>query len=236
MQGRKKFQKKSNRRSRAPRRIASAVTLGELPGKPKARYFSIGPSMPVPRFTFQEKMHSFRFQAVASAFKTKTNLTASQIKGAAAAYGIAFGWSLVDLPEATNLIGLFDQFRIRKVVLRICASHNTNATGLGSLLYVVEDYDNSNLLTSVANAQSYESCQVLRGSDTGNGDGCTLSLTPCIPVSTNLGNMIKPCPWQDCAVTDNTHYGVKGWYQTAAATDPVWDVDAQYWVDFINTQ
>jgi len=96
---RKKFTKKSNRRSRAPRRAASAVMLSDMPGKPKSRYFVIGPSMPVPRFTFQEKMHSFRFQAVASAFKTKTNLTASQIKGAAAAYGIAFGWSLVDLPE-----------------------------------------------------------------------------------------------------------------------------------------
>jgi len=237
MQGRRKFTKKSNRRGRRfPRRSASAEMLGDLPGRPKARFFAIGPAMPVPRFMFQEKMHSFRFQAIASAFKTKTNLTASQIKGAAAPYGIAFGWSLVDIPQAANLVGLFDQFRIRKVVLRICASHNTNTTGVGSLLYIVEDYDNSNLLTSVATAQDYESCQVLRGSDAGSGDGCTLTLTPCIPVSTNLGNMIKPCPWQDCAVTNNTHYGVKGWYQTAATTDPVWDVDAQYWVDFINTQ
>jgi len=207
-----------------------------VPGRPKAVYFAIGPSLAVPIFRYSNRVYSFRFEAVASAFKTKTNFTGSQIKGAAAAYGWAVGWSLVDLPEASNLVALFDQFRIRKVILRICSSHNTNATGLASLNYVVEDYDNSNLLTSVANAQSYQTCQVLRGSDTGNGDGCVITLDPCIPLTSNLGNEIKVHPWQDCAVTNNTHYGVKGWYATAATTDPVWDVDAQYWVDFVNTQ
>jgi len=223
-------------KSRNTRRRRQAKAYDEMPGTPKAKYFVIGPAMPVPRFLFNEKMHSFRFQTLASAFKTKTNFTGSQIKGAAAAYGFALAWSLVDLPESAGLVGLFDQFRIRRVVVRICASHNTNATGAGSLLYVVEDYDNSNLLTSVATAQEYENCQVIRGSDTGNGDGAVITLDPCIPIPSTLGNMVKVHPWQDCAVTNNTHYGIKGWYQTSAATDPVWDVDAQYWVDFINTQ
>jgi len=227
--GPRKSGKKSGRRR-------DGNPYGMQPGHPKAKMRAIGPSMAMSRFMFSEKIHSFRFETLASAFKTKTNLTGSQIKGAAAPYGFALAWSFTDLPQATNLVALFDQFRIRKVVLRLAASKNTNATGAGSILYVVEDYDNSNLLTSVAAAQAYQSCQTVHGSDTGNGEGAHYELTPCIPVPSLAGNTIVPHPWQDCAVTTNSHYGLKGWYQTSALTDPVWDVDAQYWIDMINTQ
>jgi hypothetical protein len=209
------------------------INIGDMP---QARFISIGPSQRIPLFRFQEQVHKFRYQLSASAFKTKTNLTGSQIKGAAAPYGFALAWSLADLGATTNLVALFDQFRITKVIVRITASHNTNATGLASLLYVVADYDNATLLTSVGAAQEYQSCQTLHGSDTGNGDSMVIEIIPCIPIPSIAGNMVSPLEWEDCATTTNTHYGIKGWYQTGAATDPVWDVDAQIHVEFRNTQ
>jgi hypothetical protein len=204
----------------------------------RVRYKVIGGSQPVPLFRFTKAVHQFRMIVTAGQFKTKAGLTIagnlSQIKGAAAAYGWALAWSIGDLPF--NMATLFDQFRIVRVIVRISASNNTNATGAGSRLYVVTDYDNSNLLTGPPGAGIYQNCQVIRGSDTGNGESIVVDLVPAIPITSLAGNMIVSAPWQDLAVTTNTHYGVKGWYQTGAATDPVWDVDAQYFVECMNTQ
>jgi len=198
----------------------------------------IGGAEPCPIFRFKQKMYTFTMQALAGQFKTKTNLTvsatASQIKGAAAPYGWALAWSIGDLPF--NFATLFDQFRIRKIVCRISASENTNTTGIGALNYIVVDYDNSNLLTGVPQAQTYSNMQRIRGSDAGDGESVVITITPCIPITSLAGNEIKPCPWQDLVVTTNTHYGIKGWYNTLATTDPVWDVDAQYIIDVMNTQ
>jgi hypothetical protein len=181
-------------------------------------------------------MMSVRYQASASAFLTKTNLTGSQIKGAAAAYGFALAWALVDLGVTTSYAGIFDQFRISKIICRFSTSRNTNTTGVASLLYVVVDYDNSTLLGSVGAAQQYQSCQTVHGSDTGNGESLVVELTPAIAIPAVSGHMITMGAWEDITSPSNAHFGVKGWYATAAATDPVWDVDAQYWVDFRNTQ
>jgi len=205
---------------------------------PLTRYRIVGGAEPVPLFRFTKALHQFRMVVTAGQFKTKSNLTIagnlSQIKGAAAAYGWALAWSVGDLPF--SFATLFDQFRLVKVIVRLSASNNTNATGSGARMYVVTDYDNSNLLTGPPGAGTYQNCQVIRGSDTGNGESLTVELTPCVPVASNAGNLIVPAPWQDLAVVTNTHYGVKGWYQTSALTDPVWDVDAQYFVECINTQ
>jgi len=235
--GRKGARHESPRKPRGKARGRSVGTgLINIGDMPQGRFTSIGPAQRVPLFRFQEQIHKFRYQLSASAFKTKTNLTGSQIKGAAAAYGLALAWSLADLPQAANLVALFDQFRFTKVVCRITSSHNTNTTGFGSLLYVAVDYDNSTLVTSVSQIQSYQSCQTLHGSDAGNGDSMVIEILPCIPIPSITGNMVSPMEWEDCAVTTNTHYGIKGWYATAAATDPVWDVDAQIHVEFRNTQ
>jgi hypothetical protein len=182
-------------------------------------------------------LHQFSFQVLAAAFKTKTNLTSSQIKGAAAPYGWALGFSFTDIAASSSLVALFDQFRIKRITVRITASQNTSASGQGTENYIVPDYDNSTLLTSVANAQDYgQACIRVRGSDTGNGESMTMSIVPCVPVASNLGNTVIPAPWQDMAVVNNTHYGIKGWYVSGAVTDPVWDVDAQYEVECINLQ
>jgi len=232
-----KMLKREKRRKRQGRRDPLGRPILDL-DTPNAKYKIIGGSQPVPLFRFTKALHEFRMQVTGGAFKTKTNATIagglSQIKGAAAAYGLAFAWSIGDLPF--SFAQLFDQYRIKRVILRLSASNNTNTTGIGARLYVVTDYDNSTLLSSAANAQTYQNCQVVRGSDAGDGESIVVDLTPTVPVPSIAGNLLLPAPWQDLAVTTNTHYGVKCWYQTAAVTDPVWDIDAQYIVECINTQ
>jgi len=209
------------------------INIGDAP---QARFQMIGPNRTLPGFKFKERMMSVRYQASAGAFLTKTNLTGNQIKGAAAGYGFALAWALVDLGVTTSYAGIFDQFRFSKIICRFSTSRNTNATGFASLLYVVVDYDNSTLIGSVGAAQQYQSCQTVHGSDVGNGESLVVELTPAIAIPAVSGHMIQMGAWEDIASPSNAHFGIKGWYATAALTDPVWDVDAQYWIDFRNTQ
>jgi hypothetical protein len=235
--GRKFSLKRGQPRKARREKCGKSGRFGQVPEefvRAKARIQTFGPGLAIPPLRFTKQIHQFRMLVDASAFKTKTNLTGSQIKGAAAAYGFAFNWSAVDMPF--NFGSLFDQFRLTRIVLRITSSKNTNVTGVGSILYVVEDYDNSTLLTSAAQAETYENCQKIRGSDAGEGESVIITLQPTVPVPSILGNTILTSPWQDLAVTNNSHYGVKGWYATVANTDPVWDVDAQYWIECRNTQ
>jgi hypothetical protein len=199
-------------------------------------YRVIGSSQPIPKWRFKRAIFHSTSVVLGGGFNTKTNLTGNQIKGAAAPYGLAFAWSIADLPEIASYVALFDQFILEKITLRFKSSQNTNATGAGTTLYVVCDFDNATLLTSAAAAQSYQNLQELRGSDTGNGESLVVTIRPCISLATNAGNVITPPQWQDLAVTTNRHYGVKVWYQTAALTDPVWDVEAQYHFSFTNLQ
>jgi len=223
--------RKSKNRNRGRRRDPSGFL--SYPGE-GYKFRKIGPMEAIPPYESKEVIYEFRQTVPASAFKTKTNLTGSQIKGAAAGYGFAFGWSAVDMPANAAFAELFDQYRLKEVNLVISSSRNTNTTGFASELFVVKDIDNSTLLGSAAAAQGYPSCQTVRGSDAGDGESLIVRCIPCIPIPSILGNMILESPWQDNAVQDNTHYGIKGWYSTAAATDPVWDVEAQYVIEFRN--
>jgi hypothetical protein len=203
------------------------------------KYRVIGSSQPIPRWSFKRAIFRSTSVVAGSAFNTKTMLAGTggnQIIGAAAPYGLAFAWSIGDLPEIASYQALFDQFILEKVTLRIKASQNTNTTGTGAILYVVCDFDNATLLTSQAAAESYQNVQELRGSDVGQGESLVVDLTPCISMASNAGNVITPPMWQDMAVLTNRHYGVKCWYQTTAVTDPRWDVEAQYHFAFTNLQ
>jgi hypothetical protein len=184
------------------------------------------------------EIHRFRVQTMGGTFHVKVNLAGvngSQILGAAAPYGLAFAFTIGDL-TGVNFGALFDQFRISRIRLRVSHSQNTNATGKGSLLYIVRDYDNSTLLTSAAQAESYgDRCRMIRGSDVGEGESYYCDIVPSSLSPVLSGNRVVTPKWEDLAVTTGNHYGFKLWYQTAALTDPVWDVDAEYEVECINT-
>jgi len=240
----KKFNgKKKGRRGQRP---GGDRNLHLLVGDPvsllkaiQPKYRIIGSSQPIPRWRFKRAIFQSTAIVQGSAFNTKTNLAGTggnQIIGAAAAYGLAFAWSIGDLAEIAQYTALFDQFILKKITLRLKASQNTNATGTGAILFVACDFDNSTLVTSTAQIEAYQNVQELRGSDVGNGESMVIDLTPCISLATNAGNVITPPQWQDMVVATNRHYGVKAWYVTSALTDPRWDVEAQYHFAFTNLQ
>lgn len=215
------------------------MAVQSLPRATKPRYRVIGGSQPIPRWNYSRATFFTTAVVLGGGFFTKTNLAGTggnQIIGAAAAQGNAFNFSIGDIPSIASYVALFDQFILHKITLRIKASQNTNTTGTGAILYVVCDFDNATLLASAAAAQEYNNLQELRGSDVGNGESLVIDLIPCISLATNTGNVIIPPTWQDVANTTNRHYGVKTWYATSAATDPRWDVEAQYHFGFTNTQ
>jgi hypothetical protein len=191
----------------------------------------------VPRWRFKATSFFGATVVRADAFNTKTNTNASgQIIGATSNQGNAFAWSIGDLPEIANYVALFDQFILLKVVLRIKSvgdSGNTTAP----TLYVVCDFDNATLLSSLAQAEEYNNLQEVRStSGAGYGESLVVTLKPCISQTSNAGNVIVGPQWQDCAVTTNRHYGVKTWYLTTAVGDPKFDVEAQYHYGFRNKQ
>jgi hypothetical protein len=232
---------------KGPRKQPSKrVNLHSFAGDPvsllkaiQPKYRVIGSSQPIPKLRFNRAVFHSTALVQGSAFNTKTNLAGTggnQIIGAAAPYGLAFAWGIGDIAEIASYSNIFDQFILKKITLRIKASQNTNTTGTGAILYVVCDFDNATLLTSLAAAESYQNVQSIRGSDVGNGESLDVTITPCISLASNAGNVITPPMWQDVAVTTNRHYGVKCWYQTTATTDPRWDVEAQYHFAFTNLQ
>lgn len=231
MRENKKIGKSKSRSRRGRRRDPSGFL--SYPGE-GYKFRKIGPMEAIPPYVSNEQIYEFRQTVPASAFKTKTNLTGSQIKGASAGYGFALAWSAVDMPGNAALAELFDQYRLKEVNLVISSSRNTNTTGVGSELFVAKDIDNSTLPGSAAAVQGYPGCQTVRGSDAGDGESLIVKCIPCVPVPSILGNLILESPWQDNAVTSNTHYGIKGWYATVATTDPVWDVEAQYIIEYRN--
>jgi len=227
-------------RNRARRETATG--FNSLSASAKPRYQLIGPAEHVPRFNFKATAFFSSSVVRADKFNTKTNTNGSgQIIGATSNVGNAFAFSIGDIPEieastTAGYLALFDQFILLKVVLRIKSvgdSGNTTAP----MLYVVCDFDNATLLTTLDQAEVYNNVQEVRStSGAGYGESIVVTLKPCIGLATNAGNAIIGPQWQDCANSTNRHYGVKTFYLTTAVGDPKFDVDAQYHYGFRNKQ
>lgn len=198
----------------------------------------VGPTQTIPRIVGSKAVFWGSSLVNAAQFNTKTNTNASgQIVGAAAPVGNAFAFAIGDIPDIASFVAIFDQFILYRITLRIIANSSpgtSNATGAN--LYVVPDFDNATLLTTVPAAETYSEVQELRGNFGTGGDSIVMDLIPGISLTTNAGNVIEGPMWQDCAVTTNRHYGVKTFYNTNLATDARWNVDAKYYFGFRNLQ
>jgi hypothetical protein len=197
-----------------------------------------GPTMTIPRVRGSKAVFFSSALVNAAQFNTKTNTNGSgQIVGNAGGQGNAFAFSIGDIPEIASYVALYDQYILYKILVRIVSNSSpgtSNATGAN--LYIVPDFDNATLLTSVPQAESYSEVQELRGNFGTGGDTAYMEIVPGISLTTNAGNVIEGPMWQDCAVTTNRHYGVKTFYNTSLATDARWNVDAKYYFGFRNLQ
>jgi hypothetical protein len=185
-----------------------------------------------PRFpllsTVQNKVYSF-VQTTASPVTMSSSVSGTS-------YGnVNFILNLID--QYTSFTGLFDQYRIRMVETRFVPRVNMVAasavTNTGQFVTVV-DNDDSNNLTSFAQAEDYENAV------TGTGyQAQTRTQVPHAALAAYSGSFSSyanvASPWIDCTSPTVQHYGCKmAW----TGTDQVYvmDITNRYWFEFRNVR
>lgn len=125
-----------------------------------------------------------------------------------------------DLPQFTTFSGLFDCYRINKVVVKLApyitqytqgGNSSANLAAQPQWLSTVIDYDDSSVATSESELLQYESFKDTRPHETH-----IRSLVPAVSMSafktsgTTIGYVQRYKQWIDAAYSDVEHYGIKG--------------------------
>jgi hypothetical protein len=216
---RRKQRKGKGKTRRQMRQGGNGNYMTALPHTGRARIRLIGASQAIPPYKFFRTEYKFQQVQSLSTFAVHTGNTGDTIATGAGVTAGAMAWSIGDLAQLTNFSNIFDQYRITQIDLHI--EWFITATPVGATLFVVQDWDDSVVLGSVAAAQSYQSCQVIRP-----GDSMVCKLQPVTQAASAAGSMIVPSPWLDFATTTNQHRGIK-WVCSAGAGNS-WIVNAQY--------
>ncbi|AXH78057.1 MAG: capsid protein [Cressdnaviricota sp.] len=157
-------------------------------------------------------------------------------------------WALMfrvtDLPQITSFAGLFDAYRINKVVVRFEPLVNMIQYGAGGaagnagqteFLSTVIDKDDNSPLTAYSQLLEYESFK-----ETPGYRRHIRSMVPSVAAvmfktsgtTVGFGQRIKP--WIDITNTDVEHYGLKGYTQKngSANLQMVWKVFVTMYISF----
>lgn len=131
-------------------------------------------------------------------------------------YSNHFGFTLAQLPDASNFTGLYDEYRINKVVFQIIpkwseSSLNTSAVNASmQQIHTAIDYDDSLALptaTGLNEITQYQSHKFTRGNQIH-----TRVIVPKLEMATAgalAGQSPKARQWLDCDNTTVLHNGVK---------------------------
>lgn len=153
----------------------------------------------------------FRFQ---QSFETAAAVAPSTLVATFTATNFQFS----SLDDAASLSAVFDQYRIECVeIWYIPRITETTTIGNTGLFTTVVDYDDSNVLTTLASALAFENQQTSRGVT-----GHYRKFIPHVAVAlyagafTSFGN--TEAPWIDMSSPSVQHYGVKtAWSVTDSA-------------------
>lgn len=159
-------------------------------------------------------------------------------------WALAFEFS--DLPQATTLSNLFDQYRLDKVELKLAPINSvidlhtsTSPNSVNPSNYVALDFDDSTAVTSLNAIQQYDSCQVCQG-NAGLFIEIQPAVTPALYQSSAFsGYAVQKAGWIDCNSTGVEHYGVKGVVTAlnTSSTEVVgWNIECKYYMSFRNTR
>jgi len=143
------------------------------------------------------------------------------------------------LALATIGSGFFDRYRIEAIRFSIVPRNNAVGlvSGLSDLFFVI-DYDDSNALTSTAQAMQNGTCIKLAP-----GESATRTFSPRVAVATYNGSFggfaNQKAQWLDAASTTIQHYGVKIYVPATGVVGQTvfqqWDVNMEYFISFINS-
>jgi hypothetical protein len=127
-------------------------------------------------------------------------------------------WSLGAHDQVASFSAVFDQYRITELEFRFVPKINANNSTVSlGLFHVVVDFDDANVLTTVAQALDYTNCKIVEGYKP-----ITIRFRPHLAVSAFSGAFssfanVSPMLWIDTASTNVQYYGVKtAWTLTSA--------------------
>lgn len=137
--------------------------------------------------------------------------------------GIAFSFALHDLTNYSAFTGMFDQYRLESVTVKVTSLNNmSNINTRGGLtsLYTVPDYDDCIPPTSVHQVRGRQGSKLI---DLGVKRSHSFTLRPVRTMQvdegagtafTNAGSvLLARKAWNDCAYTTNAHFAMKLWIQ-----------------------
>lgn len=132
--------------------------------------------------------------------------------------------SVTSFQNAGNFDQIYDEYRILRVRMRMYFSANSNAIGAAApnfpIVYMVEDSDDTNTLTSAQACLAYDTCKVIQLGTTSKGGAQYFSVRrPCVQtsVATNVAtgttaiSQLTKSPWLNTDSNNIPHLGVKAW-------------------------
>jgi len=135
--------------------------------------------------------------------------------------------------------GFFDRYKIEAIRFSVVPRNNAMGlvSGLSDLFFVI-DYDDSNALSSTAQAMQNATCIKLAP-----GESATRTFAPRIAVAAYnglfTGYASQKSQWLDAASTTIQHYGVKIYVPATGVTGQTvfqqWDINIEYFISFINS-
>lgn len=250
-------------RKSSKRQLTNARRTRERRGRqaPKEREFKlnffIGRNLPL--HTLPRPVHSgriSRYRMHASTFGVQTGLTnvggssgpGQIVQNSATSANIAIGFQLSDFAGYSSYAAIFDQYRIKEVLLRIKSRNNAvsvfntaSPNGAVPTAYIVRDLDDATALGSVADALEYDTVQTFNGEE-----DCVVRLDPAVTPSVFGGGVFAGYAvkhsdelWLDMANTTIPHYGVKievGGLTASTTSSWAWDLQAEAIIEFQNTR
>lgn len=150
-----------------------------------------------------------------------------------------FSFTASTLGNMPAFQAIYDQYSIRKVVIKFIPKFNMMASTVSSSVNftTVIDYDDPNPLPNAGAAWQYQTCKMTRGTQVH-----TRTLVPCansiFDAAGSAGLSPKKAPWLDISNLNVLHYGVKlGCEQLPSGAAPLdYDVQIQFYLAFKNVR
>jgi len=155
----------------------------------------------------------------------------------------AIGFQLNQLDQYTTYQALFDEYRLDRVEITFFPAYRANSvalapTSLIPLIYIVSDYDDSVLPTTISQLREYESC-VIRD----DSRAFTISIVPRTNISLASGATSGQSPsanlWVDMTQSNVPFYGIKIGIQGApSGTTSLqeWQMSPRYYLSCRNVR
>lgn len=159
--------------------------------------------------------------------------------GSAVNFTTHYGFTLGQLPNATDFTNLYDQYRINKVVMKLIPKWTSTEQGIGIANYLTQihtaiDYDDSLALpqaTCLDDITQYQSHKMTPGNRM-----VTRVLVPKVELTGSSLQAPKARQWLDCDLTGGLHNGVKVVIPKVPNTTTLlcYDVQLTFYMSFKN--